>query len=87
MSHRNSRKKGFSITECIKFFDFYRVMPREMTEPSMTGASSKFHFFNYWLLVSLISMSILMIMIITNYANYLTIEGQTEFTLQDPTTI
>jgi hypothetical protein len=41
MSKVKGDKKESSISELIKSFDFYRVMPKEMTEPSLTGASSK----------------------------------------------
>lgn len=34
--------KNNRIIQFIKSLDFYRVLPRELTEPSLTGASSKF---------------------------------------------
>ena len=38
---RNQKDSGWSIENFLKSVDFYRVMPREMTEPSLSGASSK----------------------------------------------
>lgn len=35
----NSRRN--TLGELIKSVDFYRVLPKELAEPSVTGASSK----------------------------------------------
>jgi hypothetical protein len=38
-SRKRSNKESNTLVELIKACDFYRVMPRELTEPTVTGAS------------------------------------------------
>ena len=36
-----SKEKEFTLADRLKGFDFYKDLPKDLAEPSMSGASSK----------------------------------------------
>ena len=50
--NRYKPSNGRSLTDMIKSMDFYRMMPSELTEPTVSGASSKNKIFNDELKIS-----------------------------------
>jgi len=40
-SRTRDRSLCSCIADCLRAVDFYRIMPRDLSEPTMSGASSK----------------------------------------------
>ena len=67
---------GSSISSRIKSLDVYKNLPRDLTEPTMSGALSNFSsMFRKWIfnliLVSLISSAIIVILLVSEITAYL----------------
>ena len=75
------------IADKVRGCDYYRVMPRELTEPTVTGASGNFMILYSLCLVSLVSMTVLMFMLVMEFAKFLTIKATSELALFDPSSL
>ena len=72
------------MASTLKSLDFYRLMPRELTEPSVTGASCKDNYFHQSIIVSVISMTFVAFLIIYQMVKFLTLNVTSELMLLDP---
>lgn len=58
---------GQGVNERLKSFDMYRKLPSELTEPTWSGA-----------VVSLVSTAIMLILFVSEFSGYLTIDEHSE---------
>lgn len=76
------------IKEFVKKVDFYRVMPKGLTEPSVHGASSNIHYSFTNMLKRVVSMAatcLLLLLLTSQLAKYLSIKLESDIVLFDPT--
>lgn len=74
-----------AISDALKSVDFYRVLPKDMTEPTVTGASGKYLTTIYYLhSVSVFAMAMLFLMLTNQLFKFLKVNATSELTLIDP---
>ncbi|CDW91058.1 UNKNOWN [Stylonychia lemnae] len=66
-------KKKYTIADCIKSFDFYRVMPRELSEATVSGAT-----------ISVISSTLLSLLLVYEFAKYMQFNESRELAIANP---